>query len=156
MMMLEQVINVPISQVSSREPIRVAPETRLGEVVDLMHRGRTGAALVVDERGELVGIFTEHDLLRRAEHDSNAWRDVPVQSMMTERPRVIREDDTVAEALRRMDAGRHRHLPVVRGRQPVAVVSIRELLAHVASKFPADFINLPPDPDKEAREPWGG
>jgi CBS domain-containing protein len=155
-MMIEQIVNVPISQVSSREPIRVTPDILLGEVVDLMHNGRTGAALVVDERGELVGIFTEHDLLRRADHDSNDWRDKPVESMMTGRPRVIREDDTVAEALRRMDAGRHRHLPVVRGRVPVGVVSVRELLAHVASKFPADFINLPPDPDKEAREPWGG
>jgi CBS domain-containing protein len=156
MMMIEQIVNVPISQVSSREPIRVTPETLLGEVVDQMHKGRTGAALVVDERGELVGIFTEHDLLRRADHHSNDWREQPVESMMTGRPRIIREDDTVAEALRRMDAGRHRHLPVVRGRVPVGVVSVRELLAHVASKFPADFINLPPDPDKEAREPWGG
>jgi CBS domain-containing protein len=155
-MALEQAVNVPISQVRSREPIRVAPETRLGDVVDMMHKGRTGAALVVDLRGELIGIFTEHDLLRRADHHSNAWRDEPVNTMMTARPRIIREDDTVAEALRRMKEGHHRHLPVVRGRIPVSVVSVRELLAHVASNFPADFINLPPDPDKEARGPWGG
>ena len=155
-MALEQAVNVPISQVRSREPIRVAPDTRIGDVVDMMHNGRTGAALVVDGRGELVGIFTEHDLLRRADHDSNAWREQPVETMMTARPRIIHEDDTVAEALRRMHEGQHRHLPVVRGRIPVAVVSVRELLAHVASNFPADFINLPPDPDKEARGPWGG
>jgi len=154
--MLDKIVNVPITEMTWREPIRVSPATLLGDVVDMMHHGRTGAALVVDERGELVGIFTEHDLLRRADHDSNDWREQPVESMMTSRPRIIREDDTVAEALRRMDAGRHRHLPVVRGRKPVAVISVRELLAHLASKFPADFINLPPDPDKEAREPWGG
>ena len=154
--MLEKIINVPISQVRSREPIRVTPQTRIGDVVDLMHTGRTGAALIVNADGDLVGIFTEHDLLRRADHQSIAWRDQPVESMMTARPRIIREDDTVAEALRRMDAGRHRHLPVVRGREPVSVISVRELLAHIASKFPADFINLPPDPDKEARGPWGG
>ena len=155
-MMIEQIVNVPISQVRSREPIRVGPDVRLGDVVELMHSGRTGAAVVVDEHGHLIGIFTEHDLLRRVDHHTSAWRDLSVGSVMTERPRVIREDDTVAEAIRRMDAGRHRHLPVVRGREPVAVVSVRELLAHVASKFPNHFINLPPDPDKEARGPWGG
>ena len=153
---LEQAVNVPISQVRAREPILVAPDTRIGDVVDMMHSGRTGAALVVDEHGELVGIFTEHDLLRRADHHSNLWRDEPVKSMMTPRPRIIHEDDSVAEALRRMNEGQHRHLPVVRGRVPIAVVSVREILAHVASNFPADFINLPPDPDKEARGPWGG
>jgi CBS domain-containing protein len=154
--MLEQVMNVPLSQIPSRQPIRVSPRTPLREVVESMHAGRTGAALVVDDRGELIGIFTEHDLLRRADHTSMAWRDQPVENMMTPQPRVIREEDTLAEALRLMDTGKHRHLPVVRGREPVAVISIRELLAHIASKFPADFINLPPDPDKEARAPWGG
>jgi CBS domain-containing protein len=153
--MLERIVNVPISQVRSREPIRVGPDTRLGEVVAQMKAGHTGAALVV-ERGELVGIFTEHDLLRRVDHRTNAWRDQPVRAVMTEKPRVIRAEDSVAEALRRMDAGRHRHLPVVRGRDPVAVISVRDLLDCVAAKFPSHFINLPPDPDKEARGPWGG
>ncbi|HWM86862.1 MAG TPA: CBS domain-containing protein [Kofleriaceae bacterium] len=153
--MIEEIINVAVSQVPAREPIKVSPDTRLGEVVALMHRGKTGAALVV-ERGRLIGIFTEHDLLRRVEHHSNAWRDQPVRTMMTERPRIIRETHTIAEALRRMDAGHHRHLPVVRGREAISVVSVRDLLAFIASKFPAHFLNLPPDPDKEARGPWGG
>jgi CBS domain-containing protein len=153
--MLEQIVNVAISQVRTREPIRVGPDSRLGDAVEEMHRGRQGAVLVV-ERGELIGVFTEHDLLRRVDHRNESWRELPVRSVMTERPRVIRADDTIAEALRRMDAGRHRHLPVVRGREPVAVVSVRDLLSYVASKFPTHFLNLPPDPDKEARGPWGG
>jgi CBS domain-containing protein len=153
--MLEQIVNVPISQVRTREPVRVSPETSLGQVVELMLAGRTGAALIIDN-GELVGVFTEHDLLRRMDHRDRTWRDQPVRAFMTERPRVIRAEDSVAEALRRMDAGRHRHLPVVRGREAIAVVSVRDLLEHVASKFPAHFINLPPDPDKEAHRPWGG
>jgi CBS domain-containing protein len=152
---IEQIVHVRLSQVPSREPVKVALDTRLGDVVGSMHAARTGAALVVDADA-LAGIFTEHDLLRRVDQSSHAWRDLPVHKVMTPRPRVIREDDTLAEAMRRMDAGKHRHLPVVRGRVPIAILSIRELLAFVASKFPADFINLPPDPDKEARAPWGG
>ena len=154
-MLLEQIAHVPMSQVPTREPVRVAPDTPLGEVVARMNRGRTGAALVI-EGTDLVGIFTEHDLLRRVKLGDATWRDQPVRKVMTEKPRAVRGEDTIAEAMRRMDAGRHRHLPVVRGREAVAVVSIRDLLEFLATKFPADFINLPPDPDKEAREPWGG
>lgn len=153
--MLEQIVNMPISHVRSREPVKVGPDTPLGEVVGALKAGRTGCALVVDN-GELIGVFTEHDLLRRIDHRNRAWRDLPVRAVMTEKPRVIRSDESIAEALRRMDAGKHRHLPVVKGREPVAVVSVRELLDAIASKFPADFLNLPPDPDKEARGPWGG
>jgi CBS domain-containing protein len=153
--MLETVASQTMASIPSREPVRVPPEARLGDVVALMRNLKQGAALVV-ERGNLIGIFTEHDLLRRVDHATLAWRDRPVQEVMTPRPMIIRETDTIAEALRRMDHGRHRHLPILRGREPVAIVSVRDILAYLATRFPADFINLPPAPDKEAREPWGG
>jgi len=154
-MMLEQIVSLTMAQIPSRDPVRVPPEARLGDVVSLMHNLKQGAALVV-ERGSLVGIFTEHDLLRRVDHSTLAWRDRPVQEVMTPRPMIIRETDTVAEALRRMVQGKHRHLPILRGREPIAIVSVRDVLAYVAARFPADFINLPPTPDKEARSEWGG
>lgn len=153
--MIEQIATMTMAQMPSREPVRVPPEARLGDVVTMMRNLKQGAALVV-ERDTLVGIFTERDLLRRVDHRSLAWRDVPVSEVMTKRPKVIREDDLVAEGLRKMDSGKFRHLPVMKGREAVAVVSIRDLLAYIARKFPADFINLPSTPEKEAREPWGG
>jgi CBS domain-containing protein len=155
-MLLADIARAPISQVPTREPVRVAADAHLGDVVDRIHTEKTGAALVVDGNDNLIGVFTEHDLLRRIDLRSHSWREKPVSAFMTQRPRVIREEDTIAEAMRRMEMGRHRHLPVVRGEKPVAVVSVRDLLAYLASKFPADFINLPPDPDREARGPWGG
>jgi CBS domain-containing protein len=154
-MLLEQVASLTMREIPSREPVRVPPEARLGDTVSLMRNLKQGAALVV-ERGSLIGIFTEHDLLRRVDHKDLAWRDKPVSEVMTPRPMIIRETDSIAEALRRMDHGRHRHLPILRGREPVAIVSVRDILAYLTSRFPADFINLPPTPEKEAREPYGG
>jgi CBS domain-containing protein len=154
-MMLEGMATLTMAAIPSREPVRVAPEARLGDVVASMRNERQGAALVCN-RTALVGIFTEHDLLRRVDHRDLSWRDHPVQTVMTPRPMIIRETDSIAEALRRMDHGRHRHLPIVRGREPIAIVSVRDILAFLAARFPTDFINLPPTPDKEAREPWGG
>ena len=31
-----------------------------------------------------------------------------------------------------------------------------DLLRHLVEFFPQEFINLPPDPEHEAKEPWGG
>ena len=153
--MLETIARIPVSQMPSREPVLVPPAARLGDVVATMRNRRTGAALIVD-RGELIGIFTERDLMRRVDQASLAWRDRAVSEVMTARPLVIREEDTIAEALRRIDVGKRRHLPIMRGREVVAIISVRDLLAFVASRFPADFLNLPPSPDREARQPWGG
>jgi CBS domain-containing protein len=154
-MRFEEIVRVPVSQIPSREPVQVPPSARLGEVVTMMRERRTGAALIVD-RGELIGIFTERDLMRRCDHTSHARRERPVAEVMTARPLVIREEDTVAEALRRIDVGKRRHLPIMRGREVIAIISVRDLLAFIASRFPADFLNLPPSPEREARQPWGG
>jgi CBS domain-containing protein len=147
---------VPLTQVPTRVPVKVKPTTRLSDVVTAMREAKHGSALVCEDDGSLVGIFTERDLLRRVDHKTAAWQDQRVSAVMTPQPMVIREDDTFAEAMRRMDVGKLRHLPVVRGRIPVAIVSIRDLLGYIASRFSADFINLPPDPDRAATEPWGG
>ncbi len=161
--MLEDIATLPISSLPVREPVQVPPAATLGAVVDAMHARRHGAALVVDA-GELVGIFSERDLVHRVDHANPAWRDRPVSEVMTARPMIIRQDDTVAEALRRMRVGKRRHLPILpadgdgqpRRTTALGIVSIRDVISYVASRFPGHFLNLPPDPEHEARAPWGG
>jgi CBS domain-containing protein len=53
-----------LSELDSDEPIFVAPEMPALEVARLMKNSNCGCALVVDG-GNLVGIFTEHDVLLR-------------------------------------------------------------------------------------------
>lgn len=163
--MLETIATLPISSLPVRDPVQVPPDALLGAVVEAMHERRHGAALVVEpDTGELVGIFSERDLIHRVDHGTGHWRATPVSEVMTARPMIIHQDDTVAEALRRMHVGKRRHLPILPAdgeggpRRPTAlgIVSIRDILGYLAARFPAHFINLPPDPDREARAPWGG
>ncbi|MCA9679114.1 MAG: CBS domain-containing protein [Kofleriaceae bacterium] len=154
--MLENIATMPISELPLRDSVQVPSTATLGAVVDAMHAKRHGAAMVV-ERGELIGIFSERDLIHRVDHADPAWQDLPVAEVMTAMPMIIREDDTVAEALRRMNVGKRRHLPIIRDRSTaVGMISIRDILSYLASRFPAHFINLPPDPEHEAHAPWGG
>jgi CBS domain-containing protein len=154
--MVEVLATLPLSQLPARQPVKVKPTTRLADVVTAMREAHHGSALICEDDGSLVGIFTERDLLRRVDHRTPAWQDQRVSTVMTAQPMIIREDDTFAEAMRRMDLGKLRHLPVMRGRIPVGIISIRDLLGYIASRFSADFINLPPDPDNHASKPWGG
>lgn len=154
--MVEVLAALPLDQIPTRTPVKVRQVTRLADVVTAMREAKHGSVVVCDDDGALVGIFTERDLLRRVDHRTPAWQDQRVSTVMTPQPMVIREDDTFAEAMRRMDAGKLRHLPIVRGRVPVGIVSVRDLLGYIASRFAADFINLPPNPDAAAKEPWGG
>ena len=138
-----------VGALDARACPRVGADAALGEVVDAMHAHRRGAVLVEDD-GALVGIFTERDLLGRVDHGDPGWPARRVREVMTRQPLVVRADDTLADALRRMLETRRRHLPIVDAAgRALGLLSIRDLLAHVAVRFPDELINLPPDPTHE-------
>ena len=61
----EEVRSVPVSSIMSRNPITVGPETSTIDAVNLLHEHDISCLPVV-ENGRLVGIVTEHDLLKIA------------------------------------------------------------------------------------------
>lgn len=153
---LEDVAATTVGQLPQRPVVRVAPSDPMWKVVTAMNEARRGAVIVEDD-GKPVGIFTEHDVMTRLDHADLDWLHIKVGDVMTPHPMVIRTSDTVAEAIRRLHEGRRRHLPVVDdGGAVTMLLSIRDLLGYLAEKFPEDFVNLPPRPDRESSGPWGG
>lgn len=139
-----------VGDLAMRSHARVAADTPLARVVEEMEvRGR--GAVLVEGGGALVGIFTERDLLNRVDHRDARWPEVAVRDVMTLDPIVIRREDSLAEALRRLNHGRRRHLPVVDGKGAVlGLISIRDILSYIAGRFPEEMMNLPPDPSHES------
>ncbi|MBI2970170.1 MAG: CBS domain-containing protein [Gammaproteobacteria bacterium] len=155
--MLDKIAQTPVAELKSREPVRVQPNMPLMAVVSAIKERRRGAAIVEDDSGTIQGIFTERDLMARLDHSSQAWHHRPVGDVMVRNPKTVEQSRTLEEALSIMIAGKFRHLPIVDSdRHVLGILSIRDILAHVASYFPQEFLNLPPDPDHEASEPWGG
>jgi CBS domain-containing protein len=153
---LEDVATSPVGQVPLRPTVRVSIGDPMFKVVEKMKEQHRGAVLV-EEDGHLVGVFTERDVMQRLDHSDLGWLHVTVGDVMTPRPTVVHASDTIAEAMRRMTQGRRRHLPVVdeQGRA-LGLLSIRDVIGYVAERFPEEFVNLPPDPSHEASGEWGG
>ena len=146
-------VKLAITQVLELQPrphASVDAGAAMWKVVDEMKAKGRGAVLV-EEEGELVGIFTERDLMTRVDHDDALWSHVLVKDVMTPYPTVVRPADSLSEAMRLLIQGRRRHLPIVdeRGRV-MGLISIRDILTFIASKFPEDMMNLPPTPDHES------
>jgi CBS domain-containing protein len=90
-----------------------------------------GAMLVVDDKGQLQGIFSERDLLTRVADKYAACQNAPVRDFMTPKPETVTSDDTLAFAVHKMDVGGYRHLPVLTNGKPTGVISARDLLHHI-------------------------
>jgi CBS domain-containing protein len=139
-----------VGALSPRPHARVDIDDAMWKVVAEMKAQGRGAVLVEDA-GALVGIFTERDLLNRIDYTDPLWSHVVVRDVMTPHPMVIRADDSLSEALRRLTQGHRRHLPIVDEHGHVAgLISIRDILTFVAERFPDDMLNLPPHPDHES------
>jgi CBS domain-containing protein len=61
----------------------------------------------------------------------------------------VRPKDSVQAAIKRMEKGGYRHLPVIDelGR-PVGILSARRVVHFLAEHFPALVYNHPPDPTR--------
>ncbi len=144
-----------LKDVLSNAGLLVDERTSLGEAIRLMRERRQGCVLVTCN-GRLAGIFTERDVLMKIVGAPIDVERTPVRPYMTGDPVTLPADATVAHALNKMVVEGFRHIPLVDTQgHPAGVVSMRDIIEHVAGYFPKDVLNLPPDPAKVFREREG-
>ena len=119
-----------VAVLKPRPPVTVPETAPLGTAVGVMIATRVGAVLVTGADDSLVGILTERDFLSKVAGQSG-YEGLPVRQFMTPNPETVCLTDPLAFALRKMDVGSYRHLPVVERGKPVGVVSVRDVLRHV-------------------------
>jgi signal-transduction protein with cAMP-binding, CBS, and nucleotidyltransferase domain len=107
------------------------PDATACDAARLMRERRIGGVMVA-ERGALVGIVTERDMVTRLIADGRDPKTTRLGEIMTANPETLRPDDTALSALEKMQAGRYRHLPVLDADGRVCgMVSIRDLFEAV-------------------------
>ncbi|MCS7161618.1 MAG: CBS domain-containing protein [Gemmatales bacterium] len=137
-----------------KNPLALPPHASVREAVRCMQERRMGCVLVC-EGEKLVGIFTERDLLRRVLALGKPLS-LALRECMTPNPVTVRESETIGTALRRMQQGGYRHLPVVSDvGTPVAILSIKRIIRYIAEHMPELVYNQPPDPHQVQQE-YGG
>jgi CBS domain-containing protein len=138
-----------VSDVMTHRVISVTPEVSIVEAARLMLAAKISGLAVVDYSGNLVGIVTEGDFLRRAETGTTRrrprWLEFvtspgklaeeytrshgrKVSEIMTAEPQSVTEQTSLGEAVELMERHRIKRLPVLRDGRPVGMVSRANLL----------------------------
>jgi CBS domain-containing protein len=110
------------------ETVTVPPTVTVLEAAQIMNARGIGAVLVLAE-GELVGIFTERDVMRRVVAEQRDPAQTTVGDVMTRHLVTTRLDITVEECASQMTTRRIRHLPVVGETGLAGVITIGDLMA---------------------------
>ena len=85
-------------------------------------------SLLVTDGGDIVGIVTERDYLRRVTLEGRTDKDTAVGEIMTSPLVVVTPETEIDECMAVMTDRRIRHVPVVEDGDVVGVVSIGDLV----------------------------
>jgi CBS domain-containing protein len=88
-----------------------------------MRDRRVGAVLVTEGDRRLVGIFTGRDAVHRVLAEGKSAARTKLAEVMTRDPSTMPPGKAAIEALRLMEDGRYRHLPIVDKGKAVGIVS---------------------------------
>jgi CBS domain-containing protein len=143
--------------VMTRNVVSTRPDATVAEMVQLMLDNRISGLPVVNDHGDLVGIVTEGDCLRRTEIGTERkrprWLEFligagrladeyihthgrKVEEVMTPNPVTATEETSLADLVHIMEKRRIKRLPIMRDRNVVGIVSRANLLHALASAAP--------------------
>lgn len=152
--------------------ITAKPDTAILEIVQLMLDHRISALPIIDDTGQLVGLVSEGDLLRRVEIGTQKHRSwwltafrgavslaedfVKSQSMkasevMTKNVVTAREDTPLWEIAEILEKKKFKRVPVVRDGRVVGIVSRANLLQALTTQK-GFAVDAPSVDDREIRE----
>jgi CBS domain-containing protein len=144
----------PVRSLARPSPATVATGTALDESLRRMRAGH-GDALLIIANGRLAGILTERDVLTRVLGQAVDQRQ-PVDDFMTAAPETLRADASLLEAMRAMERGNYRNVPVVDDDGAlVGLLRQLDVLEYIAEAFPQEILNLPPRPHQLMEAPEG-
>lgn len=148
-----------VADVMSRDPIVANPETPLKEAIQILAEKRISGLPVVDNKGKLVGVISENDLMWREtgvtppayimlldsviylqnpaayERDLHKALGQTVGEVMTKNPLTIAPDKSLPEAARMMhERSVHRLLVTESGGKLIGIITRGDIVRTMAAE----------------------
>jgi CBS domain-containing protein len=108
--------------------VTVAPRQTIASVVKVLTQNRIGAAPVIDEKGQLVGIISERDIIRVLSEHAEAALGFAAEQLMTRDVRTCSSEDQLVDLMQLMTLQRFRHLPVIENGALNGIISIGDVV----------------------------
>ncbi len=120
----------PVSELFKNRPTTLwslGPDDSVFEAIKVLAEKGVGALMVM-EKGKLVGILSERDYTRKIALLGKSSRETKVRDIMTANVLVVTPQTRTRQCMAIMAEKNIRHLPVVDGDTVVGMLSIRDLM----------------------------
>lgn len=119
----------------------ISPQASVYEALQVMADKNIGAVLVI-EKGKLVGILSERDYARKVILKGKASKETLVSDLMTRNVLYVSSDKNVEDCMFLMTTKNIRHLPVIEDDRLIGIISINDVVKIIISeqKFAIDAL----------------
>ena len=112
-----------------RKLVTVEPDDTISKAIDKLAEYDRGSLPVCNSKGELLGIITERDIVRKYHASKEPIpKKIKIKEVMSSQIIVGTPDDDVSYAINVMKEQRIRHLPIVDNGKVIGMLSMRDLL----------------------------
>lgn len=112
--------------VKRRSPVTLPATASVQDACRLMREHRIGAIPVTDEAGRLIGLFSGRDAVARVVAEARDPVQTTIGAVMTHRPDTLHPTARAIDALRLMQDGGFRHVPIAEDEKLVGIVSFAD------------------------------
>jgi NADH:ubiquinone oxidoreductase subunit F (NADH-binding)/CBS domain-containing protein/(2Fe-2S) ferredoxin len=112
------------------EVFTVSEGTTILDAVKLMHQKNVGAVLIVDQKENLVGIFTERDVVHNAARNVSFQTEL-VANVMSRDLTTFDASAEISEAMAVISEKKKRHLPVVEKGKVIGIITYRDFVTYL-------------------------
>lgn len=120
----------------------IAPDRPVTELLAEMSAHNVGAMVVLGPDGEIAGIVSERDVVRRLHERGSELLRVPIAEIMTSDVVTCGPEDSVEGLTVLMTEHRIRHIPVVTEGELVGIVSIGDVVKSRIDQLKQDHDHL--------------
>ena len=115
-------------KIKGRPLVTIGPNETISVAIQKLVENGIGALPVCDDKGILLGIISERDLLKEVFWRTSAIGSTKVQDVMTKDVAIGTPEDDLDYAASVMRQKRIRHIPIVVGRKLRGIVSMRDIV----------------------------
>jgi len=119
-----------ILDLKGRDVTTITPDKTLGDAASLLSQHKIGALVVTGADRRVTGILSERDIVKAVSAGGAAALEEKIAARMIREVITCGPQDTMAELMGHMTAGRFRHLPVVENGRLVGIISIGDVVKY--------------------------
>ena len=126
--------NILAREVMTLKPVTTSPEKTVYLTLKKMVKYNVGSILVVDKKNNLLGVFTEKDIMKRILLAGKDPKKTKIKDVMTKRVITIGPWEDISEIITLFNEKKIRRIPVVDGKKLVGVISRGDIMAAFGKK----------------------